>query len=154
VRVIGVEGQQLGVLPLSDAIRQAKEEGYDLVEVAATAEPPVCRILDFSRYKYELEKQERTARKKQRVVHIKEVKFKPRIEEHDYQVKLGHIRKFLGRGDKAKVTLMFRGREMSHLDLGRRLLDRIVADLGAVGRVERTPLLEGRFLSIIVAPNQ
>jgi len=154
VRVIGVEGQQLGVLPLSDAIRQAKEEGYDLVEVAATAEPPVCRILDFSRYKYELEKQERTARKKQRVVHIKEVKFKPRIEEHDYQVKLGHIRKFLGRGDKAKVTLMFRGREMSHLDLGRRLLDRIVADLGAVGRVERTPLLEGRFLSIIVAPNK
>ncbi len=154
MRVIGVEGQQLGVLPLSDAIRQAKEEGYDLVEVAATAEPPVCRILDFSRYKYELEKQERTARKKQRVVHIKEVKFKPRIEEHDYQVKLGHIRKFLGRGDKAKVTLMFRGREMSHLDLGRRLLDRIVADLGAVGRVERTPLLEGRFLSIIVAPNQ
>lgn len=154
MRVIGVEGQQLGVLPLSDAIRQAKEEGYDLVEVAATAEPPVCRILDFSRYKYELEKQERTARKKQRVVHIKEVKFKPRIEEHDYQVKLGHIRKFLGRGDKAKVTLMFRGREMSHLDLGRRLLDRIVADLGAVGRVERTPLLEGRFLSIIVAPNK
>src|SRR3989338_10353781 len=104
-------------MPLSDAIRRAKEEGLDLVEVAATADPPVCRIMDFSRYKYEIEKQERAAKKKQHVVRIKEVKIKPNIEEHDYQVKLGHLKKFLCRGDKSKVTLMFRGREMAHVDL-------------------------------------
>ena len=152
MRVIGAEGGQIGILPLSDAIRQAKEEGLDLVEVAATAEPPVCRIMDFSRYKYEIEKQERAAKKKQHVVHLKEIKLKPNIEEHDYQVKLQHLKKFLERGDKSKVTLMFRGREMAHMDLGRKVLERIVQDLAGVGHVEKNPLLEGRFLSMVMAP--
>ena len=139
-------------MPLSDAIRRAKEEGYDLVEVAATAEPPVCRIMDFSRYKYEIEKQERAAKKKQHVVHLKEVKFKPNIEEHDYQVKLQHLKKFLGRGDKSKVTLMFRGREMAHVELGHKVLERIRKDLDGIGQVEKNPLLEGRFLSMVMTP--
>ena len=139
-------------MPLSDAIRRTKEEGLDLVEVAATADPPVCRIMDLSRYKYEVEKQERAAKKKQHVVRIKEVKFKPNIEEHDYQVKIGHLRQFLGRGDKSKMTLMFRGREMAHVDLGQRVLERIVKDLAGVGLVEKNPLLEGRFLSMVMSP--
>ena len=150
--MIGPDGGQVGILPLSDAIRHAKEEGLDLVEVAATAEPPVCRIMDFSRYKYEIEKQERAAKKKQRVVHLKEIKLKPNIEEHDYQVKLQHLKKFLERGDKSKVTLMFRGREMAHMDLGQRVLERIVRDLADVGQVEKNPILEGRFLSMVMAP--
>ena len=152
MRVIGADGSQVGILPLSDAIRQAKEDGLDLVEVAATAEPPVCRIMDFSRYKYEIEKQERAAKKKQHVVHLKEVKFKPNIEEHDYQVKLQHLKKFLGRGDKSKVTLMFRGREMAHVDLGQRVLERIIKDLAQVGQVEKNAVLEGRFLSMVMSP--
>ena len=150
--MIGAEGAQVGILPLSDAIRRAKEEGFDLVEVAAAADPPVCRIMDFSRYKYEIEKQERAAKKKQHVVHIKEVKFKPNIEEHDYQVKIQHLKKFLQRGDKSKVTLTFRGREMAHIDLGQRVLERIVKDLAGIGQVEKNPVLEGRFLSMIMSP--
>ena len=108
--------------------------------------------MDFSRYKYEIEKQERAAKKKQHVVHIKEVKFKPNIEDHDYQVKLQHLKKFLERGDKSKVTLVFRGRQMAHMDLGRKVLDRIAQDLAGISQIEKNPLLEGRFLSMVIAP--
>lgn len=149
IRVIGAEGGQLGIMTVAEGLRLAREAGFDLVEVAGAANPPVCRIMDYMKYKYEEGKKERAAKRKQHVVHIKEMKFKPRIEEHDYEVKMRHIREFLGRGDKTKVTVVFRGREMAHTDIGRRLLERITQDLAAQAAVERTPLQEGRFLSMV-----
>lgn len=132
-----------------EAIRRAQEGGLDLVEVAGTATPPVCRIMDFSKYKYEQSKREREAKKHQRVIHIKELRMKPHIEEHDFQVKRRACEKFLIRGDKVKVTVVFRGREMSHMEVGRGLLDRLSAELTAVADVEKTPFLEGRFMTMI-----
>lgn len=123
--------------------------GLDLVEVAPQANPPVCRIMDFNKFKYEQAKREREARKKHRVVRLKEMKFKPHIEQHDYQVKLQQLKRFLSRGDQVKVTMMFRGRELTHVEIGRRVLDRLVTDLQAIGRVERSPMLEGRFMTMI-----
>ena len=130
----------------------AGEKNLDLVEVAPTANPPVCRIMDFSKYKYDQEKKERLARKKQRVIHIKEIRLKPNIEEHDYQTKLRHLKRFLGRGDKAKVSLMFRGREMAHKEIGQKILDRFVVDIEKHGQVERAPKLEGRSISMVISP--
>ena len=124
----------------------------DLVEVAPQAKPPVCRIMDFSKYKYEQEKKEKTAKKQQKKVHLKEVKFRPKIEEHDYQVKLKALSRFLARGDKVKVTLTFRGREMAHQELGRRILDRFIKDSADIAQVERGPVTEGRFTNLIFAP--
>ena len=152
VRVIGDDGEQIGVIPVDKGLKLAKEKNLDLVEVAPNASPPVCRIMDFSKYKYEQEKKERLARKKQKVVHIKEIKLKPNIEEHDYQTKLRHLKRFLGRGDKTKVTLMFRGREMAHVDIGRGLMNRLMKDLSDVAQVERSPILEGRFMVMIMTP--
>lgn len=122
------------------------------MEVARQATPPVCRIMDFSRYKYEQEKKEKMAKKHQKKVRFKEIKLRPKIEEHDYQVKLKHIERFLGRGDKVKVTLGFRGREMAHQELGRRVLDRCIKDLTNIGEVEKGPLTEGRFINMVLAP--
>lgn len=152
IRVIGESGEQIGVISVVEGLRLAKEGGLDLVEVAPMAKPPVCRIMDYSKYKYDQEKKERIARKKQRVVHIKEIRLKPNIEEHDYQTKLHHLIRFLERGDKAKVTLMFRGREMAHVDAGRQLMDRLMKDLSEVAEVERPPVLEGRFLVMQLTP--
>ena len=152
IRLIGEDGEQLGVKPTSEAMEMAKEKNMDLVEVAPKASPPVCRIMDYSRYKYEQEKKERLARKKQKIVHIKEMRLKPNIEEHDYQTKLRHLKKFLGRGDRAKVTLMFRGREMAHVDTGRKLMDRLMKDLSEVGEAERAPILDGRFMTMVISP--
>jgi translation initiation factor IF-3 len=152
IRVIGENGEQLGVLSTNEGLRLAGEKNLDLVEVAPKANPPVCRIMDFSKYKYEQEKKERLARKKQRVIHIKEIRLKPNIEEHDYQTKLRHLKRFLGRGDKAKVGLMFRGREMAHTDTGRQLMNRLISDLSEVAEVERPPILEGRFMVMIMTP--
>jgi translation initiation factor IF-3 len=152
IRVIGENGEQIGVLLASEGLKLAKERSLDLVEVAPKANPPVCRIMDLSKYKYDQEKKERLARKKQRVIHIKEIRLKPNIEEHDYQTKLRHLKRFLGRGDRAKITLMFRGREMAHIDIGRQLMDRLMKDLSELAEAEKPPVLEGRFMVMIMTP--
>jgi len=152
IRVIGEEGEQEGVMPAQKGIDMAKEKGLDLVEVAPSASPPVCRIMDFSKYKYEQEKKERQARKRQKTTHIKEMRLKPNIEEHDYQTKLRHLRRFLDRGDKAKISLMFRGREMAHVDVGRALMERLAKDLSDLAQAERPPKMEGRFMVMTMAP--
>lgn len=131
-------------------MKRAEDAGLDLVEVAPTAAPPVCRIMDYSRYKYEQEKREKEARKKQHIVHTKEIRMGPKIGEHDYQFKTRALQEFLKRGDKVKVTMMFRGREMSHMDLGRRVLDRLSSDISSVGEIEEMPRLEGRIISMII----
>ncbi len=154
VRVIGDDGAQLGVMVPADAIRLAREKGLDLVEVAPQTNPPVCRIMDFNKFRYEEQRREREARKKHHVAKLKEVKFKPHIEEHDYQVKLSMLKRFLMRGDQAKVTMVYRGREMAHTELGRRILDRLIQDLEAISKVERTPLLDGRFMTMVFGPDR
>ena len=153
VRVISEDGQQLGVMNSVEALRIAREQGFDLVAVAPEAVPPVCRIMDFNKYKYQQARQERDAKKKHHMAKLKEMKFKPHINSHDYQVKLNQLKKFLGRGDKAKVTMVFRGREMAHLDVGRRILERLTGDLTAVGLVDRNPMLEGRFMTMVFSPD-
>ena len=149
VRVIAEDGAQLGVMAPSEALRLARERGFDLVEVAPQTSPPVCRILDFNKFRYEEQRREREARKKHHVAKLKEVKFKPHIEEHDYRVKLAMLKRFLLRGDQAKVTMVYRGRELAHTELGRRILDRLIEDLKPISRVERTPALDGRFMTMI-----
>lgn len=149
--MIGADGGQLGVVSVREALFRANEAGLDLVEVAPQANPPVCRILDFSKYKYEQEKQEREARQHQKA-HLKELRFRPQIDDHDYQTKFRSLVKFLRRGDKVKVTLVYRGREMVHQEFGRRLLERLQADLTDIGQVERAPVQEGRFVFMTVAP--
>lgn len=149
IRVIGAEGEQLGVMTPAEAMKIATEHQLDLVEVAPGVSPPVCRIMNYSKYKYDQEKKTREARKHQRTLHVKEIKFKPNIEEHDYQVKLKQAQKFLGRGDKLKVTLTYRGREMAHQELGRRLLDKFVKDLNPIAEVEKGPIQEGRNIIIL-----
>ncbi|MBU1852437.1 MAG: translation initiation factor IF-3 [Candidatus Omnitrophica bacterium] len=152
VRLIGSDGEQMGIVPTRDAIDKAQELGFDLVEVASQTSPPVCRIMDYSKYKYDQEKKAREARKHQKVVHLKEIKIKPNIEEHDYQVKLHHLKRFLSRGDKAKLTMTFRGREMSHMDIGKKVLDRMTSDIIEVGEVEKGPSREGRNIIINFIP--
>ena len=149
VRVIGEDGAQLGVMAPPEAIRLAREQGFDLVEVAPQTTPPVCRIMDFNKFRYEEQRREREAKRKHHVAKLKEVKFKPHIEEHDYHVKLGMLKRFLMRGDQAKVTMVYRGRELAHTELGRRILDRLVEDLKPVSKVERSPILEGRFMTMV-----
>ena len=148
--MIADNGDQLGVLGIQDALKKAEEAGLDLVEIAPTAVPPVCRIMDHSKYKYEQEKKEKEAKKKQKVVHIKEIRMGPKIGEHDYQFKLRHLTDFLKKGDKVKVTMIFRGREMAHIDLGRKILDRLASDISALGEIEEQPRLEGRFINMII----
>jgi len=152
VRLIGPNGEQMGIVNTQDALQKAGESGLDLVEVAGQTSPPVCRIMDYSKYKYEQEKQEKEARKHQKTIHLKEIKMKPNIEEHDYQVKLYHLKRFLGRGDKAKLTMTFRGREMSHVDIGKKVMNRIITDLKDVGEVEKGPMMEGRSIMIHFMP--
>jgi translation initiation factor IF-3 len=152
VRVISPDGEQLGIMPANDALQLAEEKGLDLVEVAPDAKPPVCRIMDFGKYKYQQSKRLQQAKKKQKVISIKEIKLRPKTEEHDYQYKTKHIRRFLQDGHKAKVTIMFRGREMAHVDLGRRILDRIAVDLEEVGTVEQSPKQEGRNMTMVLSP--
>jgi translation initiation factor IF-3 len=141
-------------LTVPDALKRAEEAGLDLVEIASQATPPVCRIMDYSRFKYEQEKKEKEAHKKQKVVHIKELRFGPKIGEHDYQFKLRNAEDFLKRGDKVKISMMFRGREMAHVDLGRKILDRLAADVSTVGEVEDSPSMEGRFLNMTIRAKQ
>ncbi|MEW6574086.1 MAG: translation initiation factor IF-3 [Bacillota bacterium] len=152
VRLIDVDGTQIGIVPFREALRIAEERELDLVEVATQAKPPVCRIMDFGKYKYEMSKRDKEARKKQRIVNIKEVKLRPNIEDHDFQVKMRNAMRFLKDGDKVKVTLMFRGREIIHPQIGQKLLQRLAAELNACALVERAPKLEGRNMIMILAP--
>src|SRR5262245_49035241 len=152
IRVIDAEGQQLGVMTPEDAIRQAEEVGLDLVEVAPGSRPPVCRIMDYGRYKYEQKK--KTSKGKGHAASLKEVKLRPRTDQHDLDFKLKNARRFLMEGDKVKVTVMYRGREMVHRDIGRKQLGRGVDLIGPIAAVENPPRMEGRFLSMILAPNR
>ncbi len=152
VRLVGPEGEMIGVVPIRDALLQAEEAGLDLVEVSPNADPPVCKILDYGKFKYEVQKKKTEARKKQKVIEIKEVKLRPNIDENDYNVKMRAMRKFLDEGDKVKITLRFRGREMTHQDLGMKVLDRVRLDLDEVCKVEQMPKMEGRQMVMLVAP--
>lgn len=152
VRVVGPAGEQLGVMLVPRALELASQHELDLVEVAATASPPVCRIMDFSKYKYDQEKKEREMKKHQKQGQLKEIRVKPHIEEHDYQVKLKQLTAFLTKKDKVKVSLFFRGREMAHQDIGKNIINRFIADIQPVGEVEKGPLMEGRILTMTIAP--
>ena len=152
VRLISSDGQQLGIFILSEALKRAEEEGYDLVEVAPNADPPVCRIIDYGKYKYQKQKRDHEARKKQTFIQLKEVKVRPKIKDHDLETKVRHIRRFLESGNKAKVTVIFRWREMSNTDQGRVVLDRVRGMTTDVGHVESEPKLETRSMIMILAP--
>jgi len=154
VRLIDAEGKQVGVISLAEALKSAEDAGLDLVEIAPQAEPPVCRLMDFGKYLFQLNKKRQAARKKQQQVHVKEVKFRPGTEEADYQTKLRNLRRFLEHGDKTKVTLWFRGREMRHQELGAKLLERVEGDLDDIAKVEQYPRLEGRRLSMVLSPRK
>ncbi len=142
----------VGVVPLTDALERAVDAGLDLVEVSPNADPPVCKVLDYGKYKYDAQKRAAEARKKQKTIDIKEIKMRPGIDNHDYDVKMRSITKFLGEGDKVKVTLRFRGREMAHQELGMRVLDRVKVELDELGKVEQFPKMEGRQMTMVLAP--
>jgi translation initiation factor IF-3 len=154
VRLVGPDGSQIGVVSTQDALRQARELDLDLVEVAPQASPPVCRIMDYGKFKYERDVRQKEARRKQSRSGLKEIKFRPKIDPHDYATKMGHVGRFLNGGNKVKVTIMFRGREMAHTDLGRKILDRVVGDLGDSVIVESMPKQEGRNMIMVIAPNK
>ncbi len=150
--MIGVDGESVGVVPVAQALEAAYDVDLDLVEISPNAEPPVCRIMDYGKYLFEKSKQKAAAKKKQKQIHIKEIKFRPGTDIGDYQVKLRNLKRFLSDGDKAKVTMRFRGREMAHQELGRELLERVKADLEEYGTVESFPKLEGRQMVMVIAP--
>jgi translation initiation factor IF-3 len=152
VRLVGSDGEQIGVMPLNEALARAEAEHLDLVEVAPQAAPPVCRIMDYGKFKYMQSKKVQEARKKQTTIQIKEVKVRPKIEEHDIAFKLRNIRRFLAQKDKTKVSLVFRGREIAHPELGFNLLNKIAAAVQDVGVIEQTPKMEGRHMTMIIAP--
>jgi len=154
VRVTGVEGEQLGIMPTAQARELAEEADMDLVEISPQAEPPVCRIMDYGKFLFETNKKKQAAKKKQKQIQVKEVKFRPGTEEGDYQIKLRNLTRFLESGDKCKVTLRFRGREMAHQELGRKLLKRVEADLNELGTVEQFPRMEGRQMVMVIAPRK
>lgn len=154
MRLIDQNGEQIGVVPLAEAKRIAEEAELDLVEVSPNAKPPVCRIMDFGKYKFAQSKKQQEAKKKQKQMQVKEVKFRPGTDEGDYQVKLRNLIRFLNDGDKAKVTLRFRGREMAHPDIGLKLLQRIESDLEEYGTVEQHPKMEGRQMVMVVGPSK
>lgn len=152
VRVIGSDGQQIGVMSTRDAMTMAREQDLDLVEVSPDANPPVCRIMDFGKFKYEQSKRARKAKKKQHVMHVKEVKLRLKIEDHDYQFKVNNAKKFLDGRDKVKFTVTFRGRELDRMQIGNKLLERVIADIEPYGQVESPPRKEGRTLVMVVVP--
>jgi len=154
VRVIDPEGKQLGILPLAEALRTSAHYELDLVEVSPKSDPPVCRIMDYGKFKYQQSKKAHDAKKKQAVIHVKEVKLRPKTEEHDLQFKLRHIERFLKEGNKTKVTIVFRGRELAHPDLGRNMLNRITEETKTIGRIEQPPKFEGRNFTMVIAPLQ
>ena len=152
IRCIDPEGEQLGVIDTIDAIRKAEDFGLDLVEVQPNADPPVCKILNYGKFKYEAQKRANEARKKQKIIEIKEIKLRPNIDEHDYQVKMRNVQKFLNAGDKVKVTLRFRGREMAHQEIGANVLTRVREETDEFAKVEAMPKMEGRQMIMVLAP--
>jgi len=153
VRLIDENGEQVGILPTADALERARDRDLDLVEVAPNSKPPVTRILDYSKYKYEQEQKAKAARKHQQQVNVREIKLRPKIAQHDYETKRGHVERFLKQQDKVKVTIMFRGREQSHPERGRMLLDRLLQDVSELGVMEQEPLQEGRNMTMLLAPH-
>ena len=154
VRLIGPEGNQLGIVSIDKARQIADEAGMDLVEVAPQSNPPVCRVLDYNKFKYDQEKKEREAKKHQKQSRIKEIRLHPNIDEHDYQVKMRQAAGFLKKKDRVKIELFFRGRQIEHLDLGRKILDRFIIDTQAEGQIEKEPQLEGKIMSFVLAPKK
>jgi translation initiation factor IF-3 len=154
IRLQGVEGEQLGIVSIRAALQMAEEAGVDLVEIAPTAKPPVCRIMDYGKFKYQEQKRAHEAKLKQKQVQVKEIKLRPGTDENDYQIKLRNMARFLEEGDKVKVTLRFRGREMAHQEFGMRQLERIKADVDAIGQVEQMPKMEGRQMIMVIAPKK
>ncbi|HJM51233.1 MAG TPA: translation initiation factor IF-3 [Alphaproteobacteria bacterium] len=152
VRLVDQEGNMVGVVSVDNARETAAEAGLDLVEMAPGAEPPVCKILDYGKFKYQAQKKANVARKKQKTTELKEIKMRPGIDTHDYDVKMRSITKFIGNGDKVKVTLRFRGREMVHLDLGMKVLDRVRDEVVEIAKVEQFPVMEGRLMTMVIAP--
>ncbi len=151
IRVIDDTGQQLGIMAPPQALAIARQKGLDLVEISPTAVPPVCRIMDYGKYAYQEQKRAREAKKHQKIIEVKEIKFRPKVDEHDYQFKKKHIERFLADGDKVKATIFFRGREMAHPEIGRRILERLIADLGEQALVESAPRQEGNQMHTILA---
>ena len=154
VRLIGADGEQLGILDTNDALRKAQEANLDLVEVAPNSKPPVTRLLDYSKYKYEQEQKQKAARKHQQQVNVREIKLRPKIADHDYNTKKGHVERFLKHRDKVKVTIMFRGREQAHPERGRDLLQKLFEDLDGLATIEQAPLQEGRNMSMLLGPSK
>ena len=152
VRVVNADGEMVGVISKEEGIEIAFEAGLDLVEVSPSADPPVCKVLDYGKYKYEAQKKANEARKKQKVIDVKEIKMRPGIDEHDYQVKMRSVRRFLDEGDKVKMTIRFRGREMAHQELGMKVLDRVREDVDELAKVEQFPKSEGRLMTMVIAP--
>ncbi len=154
IRLIGADGENIGVVTPAKALQLAEDVGLDLVEISPNASPPVCKIMDFGKFKYEQQKRESEARKKQKTIEVKEVKFRPNTDTHDYDVKMRNVVRFLENGDKVKVTLRFRGREMAHQDLGRNLLERVADDIKEIGKIENMPKMEGRQMVMMIGPSK
>lgn len=154
MRLVGAEGEQIGVVPLAEALEKAAEASLDLVEISPQAEPPVCKIMDYGKYRFEEQKKRQAARKKQKQTQVKEIKFRPGTDIGDYNIKLRNLTRFLNDGDKVKVTLRFRGREMAHQELGRDLLKRVESDLSEIATVEQFPKMEGRQMIMVMAPKK
>ena len=152
VQVIGSEGKNMGVLPLNKAIEMAKKEGLDLIEISPNANPPVCKIMDMGKYKYDLQKKANLAKKKQKIVSLKEIKLRPGTEIHDYTFKIKNAKKFILKGDKVKFTVKFKGREMQHVDLGKNLMNRIIEDTKEIGKIETQPKFEGKQMIMVIQP--
>jgi len=152
LRLVDERGEMVGIVSRNEALDMAADAGLDLVEIAPNADPPVCKILDFGKYKYEEQKKKNEAKKKQKVIEVKEVKFRPSIDDHDYDVKMRSMQKFIGEGDKVKVTMRFRGRELAHQELGMDVLMRVKGDLDSVAKVEQFPRMEGRQMTMVVSP--
>ena len=152
MRVIGETGEQIGIMPTKDAIRLAEERGYDLVEISPGARPPVCKIMDYGKYKYGLAKKAKDAKKKQRFLQLKEMRFRPKTEDHDYTFKMRHVREFLTQGNKVKILVVFRGRERAHIEFGQKILDKLKVDLSEVGEPGPNPRMEGRILTLTFVP--
>jgi len=154
VRLVGADGEQVGIVTRDEALERAREADLDLVEVAPQADPPVCRLLDYSKYKYEQEQKAKAARKHQQQVNVREIKLRPKIADHDYETKKGHVVRFLRQQDKVKVTIMFRGREQAHPERGRALLDRLFTDIEELATIEQEPEQEGRNMTMLLAPTR
>ena len=152
IRCVDHDGNMIGVISVKEGLEMAFNVGLDLVEVSPNADPPVCKILDYGKYKYEEQKRQNEARKKQKVIEVKEIKMRPGIDVHDYDVKMRNVRRFLDEGDKVKITIRFRGREMAHQDLGMKILDRVREELGELVKVEQFPKMEGRLMIMVIAP--